>query len=62
MNDIFTLNLALIFRMKYGLKLNFIFKGDEVGRGWRAREKGYRWLGGKTFIYKFSAYAYDRNH
>ena len=33
MNDIFTLNLALIFRMKYGLKLNFIFKGDEVGKG-----------------------------
>lgn len=31
-------------------------------RGWRARKKGYRWLGGKTFICKFSAYAYDRNH
>ena len=33
MNDIFTLNLALIFQMKYGLKLNSLFRGDEMGKG-----------------------------
>lgn len=39
MSDIFTLNLALIFQMKYGLKLNSLFKGDEVGKGLAGSQK-----------------------
>ena len=27
------MNLALISQMKYSLELNFLFEGDEVGKG-----------------------------